>query len=759
MAKVQAVKALIHIYGVVQGVGFRPFVARLAKEYKITGSVKNVLGHVVIEACADEGSMADFVKAIEARKPEGSRISGMQQHTQPWPEGEEYPGSFAILSSGQEGEGPVMPTPDLAVCKDCLRELHTPGDPRYLNPFISCTNCGPRYTIMRGIPYDRVNTAMDAFPMCPLCGAQYKDQEDRRYHAQTVCCNKCGPALSYLDRDAKLSGGQALGSAITALLRQEIIAIKGIGGYHFACTPFHGDTVARLRSLKGRERKPFAVMFENLASLREYCFVSPLEEELLTSPARPIVLLARKPSPISQAVYTTSPYIGAFLPYTPMQQLILSKTGPLIMTSANVTSLPIIKDDGEMLAFFKENQDLGGVLYHDREILRRLDDSVMQVVLAEAHMIRRARGYTPLFLHVQDGGLPLLACGAQEKNAVCLYKDGFLYPSQEIGGLDSLETLDVYKETVLDSQSLLNITPKRIVCDLHPDYESTRYAQSLGLPVLQVQHHFAHIASVMAEHGLTEPVIGVSFDGTGYGIDGTVWGGEFLLTTPEGFTRAGHLKPVSMLGGDESVRQGWKSAACFKHNAGLSPADSRESLVYAALTQRVNTIKSSSMGRLFDGVSAILHICQESQYDGQCAIELENAAAGFDTQGQAVQEPFPYDIREEEDKYIVDFSPCVREIHCLFEMGAGTGELAYRFHITVCRMVVDMCERLAEKFGLRKIALGGGVFLNRILVENTVPALKRAGFEVYMNHMVSPGDGGLALGQAYIGLHSKQGGA
>lgn len=756
MVKVQAVMATVEIYGVVQGVGFRPYVARLAREFRLVGSVKNVMGHVVIKAAGDEDCITRFIQAIEARKPEGSQISSLSQHMQPLDGWGGIPAGFVILGSGSEGEGPVMPTPDLAVCSDCLRELYTPGDPRYLNPFISCVSCGPRYTVMRSIPYDRVNTSMDEFPMCTLCEAQYKEPDDRRYHAQTVCCNDCGPTLYYRGRDELKEGGTALEKAVEALLRKEIVAIKGIGGYHFACSPFCGDTVQRLRALKGRERKPFAVMFENLASLKEHCAVSPKEEALLTSSARPIVLLRRKPSPICQGVYTASPYLGAFLPYTPLQHMILRQTGPLIMTSANVTSLPIIKDDLEMLPFFEQHGELGGVLYHDRAILRRLDDSVAQVILDQVHMIRRARGYAPLSFPSAAGGNPLIALGAQEKAAVCLYRDGYLYPSQEIGGLDSLETVEAYKEAVADMQSLLHIEPKLAVCDMHPDYESTRFAKSLGMQLVLVQHHFAHTAAVMAEHRISDTVIGVSFDGTGYGTDGTVWGGEFLIVSPDRFIRAGHIKAVWMIGGDESVLKGWKSAACLKLDAGLPPAGSREELVYAAINHQVNVIRSSSMGRVFDGVSAILSICEESQYDGQCAIELENAAAGYTNQDAMQAEPFPFDIREEDGQYTADLAPCIREIYSLREKGGSAGELAYRFHLTVCRLTYVMCEKLSKRYGIKKIALGGGVFMNRILTENTVPLLEKAGFEVYMNHMASPGDGGLALGQAYIGLHDRK---
>ncbi len=758
MAKVQAVKSIIEIYGVVQGVGFRPYIARLAKEFHLSGSVKNVTGHVVIEAAGDEENLARFIRAIEVRKPEGSHISSLRHHIQPFPGGEEFPADFAILESGHEGEGPVMPTPDLAVCKDCLRELYTPGDPRYLNPFISCTNCGPRYTIMRCIPYDRINTSMDGFPMCTLCGTQYKEPEDRRYHAQTVCCNRCGPTLFYRDRNELKDGSSALKKAIEDLQNKKIITIKGIGGYHFACSPFDEDAIARLRILKGRECKPFAVMFKDIAEIKEYCDVTKKEEDLLTSSARPIVLIPRKPSPILKGVYTSSPYLGAFLPYTPLQHLILHQTGPLIMTSANLTSLPIIKDDSQMLPFFEHHGELAGILYHDREILRRLDDSVAQVILHQIQMIRRARGYTPLSFPALESGPPLLALGAQEKNTVCLYREGYLYPSQEIGSLDSLETTGVYRETVYDMQSLLHIKPELAVCDMHPEYESTRFAKSLGLPLLMVQHHFAHTAAVMAEYQITDTVIGISFDGTGYGTDGTIWGGEFLIASKDRFIRAGHIKAIHMLGGDESVLQGWKSAACLKFDAGLPPSGCREELVYAAIHHQVNVIRSSSMGRVFDGVSALLNICSESQYDGQCAIELENTAANYAKQNSLVAEPFPFDIYEEGGQYIAHLSPCIREICALREKGGDAGNLAYRFHITICRLIEAMCEKLSSKYGIRKVAIGGGVFLNRILTEHTVPLLERAGFEVYMNHMVSPGDGGLALGQAYIGLHSNKGG-
>lgn len=752
-------KAYARIQGVVQGIGFRPFVARLAKEHGIAGFVKNESGHVLIEAAGEEGSLLQFLEEIQSRRPAGSHIARFEKRMAPLAQGEASPSGFAILKSGEGGgEGLVMPSPDIALCEDCLRELFTPGDPRYRNPFISCTNCGPRFSILRRIPYDRAHTAMDIFPMCPLCQRQYTDPEDRRFHAQTVCCNDCGPKLFYEGRREAGEGEGALQFAVAALKRKEIIAIKGIGGYHFTCDPFDEDSITRLRALKGREHKPFAVMFENLKELSEYCEITSEEEELLKSPARPIVLLMRKrSSDLAPGVCAASPYLGAFLPYTPLQHLILRETGPLVMTSANYTSLPIMKDDGPMLAFFKEHQELGGVLYHDRAILRRLDDSVAAVVAGEAQLIRRARGYVPFPFSGFGEDMPdMIALGPQEKNTVCVHTAGYIYPSTETGDLDSMEAVDFFRETAIDMQRTLKVAPKLVACDLHPGYESTKYAQELGLPVLQVQHHFAHTASVMAEHGLTSRLIGVAFDGTGYGEDGTVWGGEFLIASPEGFTRAGHLKAVKLLGSDESVRQGFKSAACMRYDAGIfpsAPPGSREALLQAAWKNNVNTIRSSSMGRLFDAASSILGVCHESHYGGQCAIELENAAARCLAQGGEGAGPFSYDITEEDGQFIADMAPCIRELYQRREAGEDPGMLALRFHRTVIGMTVDMCMRLGEKYGLREIALSGGTFLNRILVTELLPLLQKAGFTVYRNRQLPPGDGCVSLGQAYHALH------
>lgn len=742
MAARQTVKAYIRAYGVVQGVGFRPFVAKLAQECGIRGSVQNRQGHVLIEAVGTAESIAAMTHAISLRPPAAAAVIRVTREDAPGDFA--MPDAFVIVPSEQDGEGPLMPSPDLAICGDCLKELFTPGDPRYLNPFISCTHCGPRFSIMWQMPYDRESITMDTFAMCPLCQGQYRNITDRRFHAQTVCCNACGPALAYQSR----KGSQGLDGAVLDIKANQIVAVKGIGGYHLACSPFDAAAVARLRLLKGREDKAFAVMFETLEQVRAVCHVSAGEEALLTSAARPIVLLKRKPCGIASNVYGKSPYLGVFLPYTPLQYLLLKQTGPLIMTSANVSSLPIIKDDAEMAAFFEKHSEVMGVLSHDREILRRLDDSVVMEVLGQPLLLRRARGYAPLPLVLAGAQKPFMALGAQEKNALCLLKDGFAYLSQETGDLDTEQVQAFYQDTADDLQRLLRLRPEKVVCDKHPGYFTSAWAQTLELPVLAVQHHHAHIASVMAEHGLSDKVIGVAFDGTGYGDDGTIWGGEFLLASKDGYSREGHLKTVPFLGGDQSVRQASTSAFCLMADAGIKTDDPAGKLVQAAVNAGVNVIGSSSMGRVFDAVSAMTNICQTSRYGGQAAVELENAAA----RAQGESGPFPYDINEQDGCLIADLAPTVREIYDLKTQSAEA--VAYGFHVTIAHLIRDMCLRLSKKHGVDKVALGGGVFQNRLLLELTVPMLQSAGLTVFRNLAVPPGDGGLALGQAQIALWS-----
>lgn len=754
-------KATLTIDGVVQGVGFRPFIARLAREHGLGGYVRNEGGHVLVEAVGAKDALLRLIQAIETSAPRASRIVRLDRFVEPMPIGETAPDRFLIMPSGQAA-GAILPTPDIAMCDDCLRELFTSEDPRFLNPFISCAQCGPRYSILKRLPYDRQNTAMNRFPLCDLCTAQYINPADRRYHAQTVCCNHCGPELCWQGRqDMQVTtGSDALAMAAYRLAQGSIIAVKGIGGYHFACDATRGDTVAALRTLKGREGKPFAVMFPNLEALQSHCEVDAQEQTLLTGPERPIVLLRRRMgSGIANEVYTTSTYLGAFLPYTPLQHLLLRTVSPLVMTSSNPSGLPIFIGDAEMLRFAADNERCAGVLYNNRVILRRLDDSVVSAVNGETQFARRARGFVPLPIpFAKEDSSAVLALGAQQKNTICLSAGGQMYPSTEIGDLDHLETMAIYRDTITEMETLLDIRPDIAVCDLHPEYESTHYARDIGLPVLGVQHHFAHIASVLAEWDRTDPVIGVAFDGTGYGLDGTVWGGEFLIASPKGFTRVGHIKPIRFVGSDESVRQGWKSAACILYDAGLldTVADERYPALKAALDGGFNSIRSSSMGRAFDAVSSILGICHESTYEGQCAIELENAAAL--AQPDAPVLGFPFNVRKEATGLVADLASCFRQLVERWEAGEARNLLALQFHFTVCKLIVDTCVMLREQYGINTVALSGGVFHNKILLTHLLPMLEQTGFETLMNRLVPPGDGGISLGQAYIArcVHGKR---
>lgn len=758
--KTELYKATIRIAGIVQGVGFRPFTARLAEEYRLSGYVKNRSGHVLIEAVGERSALEGFLNDISERRPSGSFLASVASEFVPAPP--DAPLGFLILPSDEAEGAAVMPSPDIAVCDDCLSELFTEGDPRYLNPFISCTNCGPRFSIIKKIPYDRQSTSMDAFPMCPLCAREYKDPKNRRFHAQTVCCNACGPALFYTGRNGVAKGASALEAAVRALSGGKIIAVKGIGGYHLATSPFSAESVKELRTLKGREQKPFAVMFPCLASIREHCEVSEPEAALLNSSARPIVLLDRLPSTIAEVVYGSSRSMGAFLPYTPLHHLLLKETGPVVLTSANPSGLPIMKDDAEALAFFERNDLLSGVLWNDREIVRRLDDSVAAVVGKKVRLLRRARGYVPFPTRLagyESGFPPIFCAGAQEKSAFCLIQGGFAYVSAETGALDTQEAVSVYESAVPDMERTLQITPALIACDPHPYYEATRYAQKRGLPVVFIQHHFAHIASVMAEHGLKSGVLGAAFDGTGYGLDGTIWGGEFILAQNGGFERAGHLKAVKLFASDDSVRQAWKSALCYLYDAGLYDEarahayGAHAELIGAALDANVNTLFSSSMGRAFDAVSSLLNICHESGYDGQSAIELENSAARYQKEAKlANAAPLPYAMNEDEFGPVIDLAPTFAALCAEKKRGVSADELAYRFHLTVCAFTLEAFRALREKTGLYAAALSGGVFQNRVLSETLEPMLERAGFSVYRNDAYPAGDGCIPLGQGYAAL-------
>ncbi len=743
----------ITIWGIVQGVGFRPFVTKLAGKMNIDGSIINMGGFVQL-IISGEASRTDlFLERIQREKPTASEIVRVQREEIPFVKME----GFTIEESEIKNDEIGMIPADMAICDDCLAEFYDPANPRYKHPFISCTVCGPRYTIIDSLPYDRENTTMRDFSMCDFCNDQYNDKDGRRFHSQTISCHDCGPMAEFHGRDGVISEQYYFGD-------DEVIALKGTGGYYFVCSPFSEKAVRDLRDIKVREEKPFAVMFKDMESIREYCIAGSEEEMLLTSSKRPIVLLEKKDDikePLMvEGVCRSSRYIGAFLPSFGLQYLLIDKKGPLIMTSANLSDLPIIYNDEEMLNLMKIQSKLVGVLLNKREIRMSLDDTVARVIDRQTQLTRRSKGYAPIPIYVKKpGGLDkthqMVAVGGQLKSAFSLSKGNFSYVSQYFGDLDSMESRSIYENNFHRMKKFFGIDPDMVLCDMHPLYHTTKYAEKYvedenrlrpddrKIELLKVQHHHAHIASVMAEHGLSGPVIGVSFDGTGYGTDGNIWGGEFLICHEEKFERFSHLKYVDMIGGDSSMKAGWKSAVSHIMAQTEDQADDNERIldikeiidysirektlsefrdiptVEAAIKNKINTVKTSSTGRLFDGVASLLGIHHINRYEGECAIMLENAAY------EASKHPG-------ENK---------------------ANDLALKFHIDVAKMILTECQRIRSEHRINNVALSGGVFQNKILMERTLELLRSEGFEVYYNSAVPTNDGGISLGQNFIGMH------
>ncbi len=741
----------ITVYGMVQGVGFRPFVYHIAQKYKIRGTVRNIGGVVEIIASSTEAGIVRFLEELRTGPGEGSEVLQITQEDTIMATCDD----FCIIKSSETEEISILP-PDLPVCGKCEKEFEDRYNRRFLHPFISCVSCGPRYTIMEKIPYDRENTSMKDFDMCPQCMEEYRTPGDRRFHAQTISCHDCGPGLIFrhqkrLEGTIEITGDMAFHEAVILLNRGGVIAVKGIGGYHFVCSPFMEDAVINLRKLKVREEKPFAVMFEHIESAKEYCSITKEEEDLLLSRARPIVLLYQK-KPMPEAVTKGGVYCGAFLPYTPIQMYLLKQCGPLIMTSANLSDRRIIKEEAEL--FDLSSPFLDGVLYHHRRIVRSVDDSVARVIDQKPQLLRRSRGYVPFPVYLPEGGnkLQIFSAGSDMKAAFCLYRGGNAVVSQYFGDLVEESVLTDYETCVEDLSGLLGLKPDLAVCDLHPGYHSAGYARRLGIPVLCVQHHHAHICSVMAEHDIKGRVIGIAFDGTGYGEDGKLWGGEFMICEGAEWQRVGHLLYQPIIGGDASMRDAKKTSVCFLINSGLSEyiCDDRKEVIQAAIHHKINTIQTSSMGRLFDAVAAILNISDENCYEGACAVLLEKEAL---LANQRHQEPHRLDFKilKKDDMIIVDPAPLLKEL-CLRKGRIDRGALALGFHHAIVHMMVEVCSLLRSQAGTNQIAFSGGVFQNLILTELSLIRLREAGFVVYTNSAVPPNDGGISLGQTYIGV-------
>ena len=741
-----------------QGVGFRPFVFRLATEMGLSGWVRNYAGGVEIEACGTEERLAHFVRRIKSEAPPLAVISGFERHAVP---DEDCVAGFRIMQSSEGGERTALISPDAALCHDCLRELFDPADRRYLHPFITCTNCGPRYSIITDIPYDRPNTTMAGFPLCPDCLREYHDPLDRRFHAQPLACHLCGPHVWLEDcSGSRLSNGNdAVAAAAGHLRNSAVMAVKGIGGYHLAVDACNHEAVRRLRERKKRDEKPFAVMVPDLAAARRFAHLDEMEERLLSSPESPIVIVRRREDcGISELVAPGNSLIGLLMPYTPLHHLLLRGSGcrALVMTSANLSDEPIVFQDDDA------RRRLGAVtdyfLMHERPIHISSDDSVMRVFQGRPLFYRRARGYVPRPVILPFECPPVLATGAELKSCICLARGNQAIISQHIGDLQSDRVYDSFRHIVQQMSRLFDITPVIAACDQHPDYLSSVYAGESGLPVFTVQHHHAHLAACMAENRLEGEVLGIIFDGTGYGTDNTVWGGEFLLGGYGGFRRAGHFRQVRMPGGDSAVREPWRMALAFLHQAlgtdGLTldhPVAGRlnefERDIFITMLERgLNSPLTSSCGRLFDAVAALLEVRQNVTYDGQAAIELE-ALAELSVDSQLL----PYEIVTGASGLLqVDFSNLFLAILKDRRAGISGPDLARRFHATVAQASVEACSRIARDNQIDRVALSGGVFQNRLLSEMVYTGLINEGLQVFTHRLTPPNDGCIAFGQAAI---------
>lgn len=738
----------IRITGIVQGVGFRPFVYKLAQQYALTGWVQNDSEGVLLEVQGSEQNMVCFQAALVRETPPLAsidRVLTIPLTVVP----EEY---FFIRHSTAAAAKLALVSPDMAVCPECLADITDKHNRRYGYAFTNCTNCGPRYSIIADVPYDREKTSMRPFGMCPQCAAEYRDPLDRRFHAQPNACPVCGPHYRLLDREGQELDGDWCARVRGRIGSGDIIAIKGIGGFHLACDARQEAAVATLRQRKLREEKPFAVMCGSLAAARELCDISEEAEQLLESSIRPIVLLPKRPGLVlAEQVAPGNAYLGVMLPYTPLHYTLLAPGDVWVMTSGNHSDEPIAYEDADARQRLAAIADY--FLVYNRTIVRRVDDSVVRVFNGQTQLLRRSRGMAPAPLAVAGAGPTILAGGGEQKNTFCLLKGSQAFVSEHIGDLANMAVLASYEQAIAHYQQLFAAVPAVTAYDLHPEYLSTKYILSLPLTSIGVQHHHAHIASVLAEHGLDEPVIGVAFDGTGYGADGNLWGGEFLLADCRQFTRLAHCSYLPLPGGSKAIQEPWRLAAWLAYEQHgwsgveavlpLRPAlPNGWQLAIEAARQGLNTPLTSSAGRLFDAAAALLGVRTHCHYEGQAAIELEQLAVGCT--GQL----WPYQLLDGPVSQL-DFKPTFAALMTGAARGQSKGELAASFHRTVAAALVNMTRRLCRQTGIKKVVLSGGVFQNILLLTEVMTALQ-PDYEVLINRKVPPNDGGLALGQAVI---------
>ncbi len=746
-------RAEIAITGIVQGIGFRPYIYNLAQKHTIRGWVLNNGNGVFIDAEGEDGNLQKFIQDIPKLAPSLARIESLRvKFLKPLG----YP-SFEIRKSKETQEKFVLISPDVSTCDQCLSELLSPQNFRYRYPFINCTLCGPRFTIIKDIPYDRHKTTMASFKMCNLCQSEYENPSDRRFHAQPNACPACGPSLRLVDREGKEIPGDPIEETLTLFEKGRIVAIKGLGGFHLACDAKNQEVVSTLRSRKYREDKPFAVMCQDIEEVQNHCELSLEEENLLLSTARPIVILRRKKGcGIAPAVAPYQNTLGVMLPYSPLHYLLFQGSlKTLVMTSGNITDEPICYKNEE--AFQRLSRIADYFLFHNREIHMRCDDSVTRVFEGKPYILRRSRGYVPYPIKLSFPIEMILACGGELKNTFCLTRDQYAFVSHHIGDLENLETLTSFEEGIEHFKRLFSIEPKALAYDLHPDYLSTKYALSIpDLPKVGVQHHHAHIVSCMAENGLEGEVIGVALDGTGYGTDGTLWGGEFLKVSLKDFIRLAHLKQVPMPGGAMAIKEPWRMAMVYLEEAFgeewpeleidfVKRIDTKKTEVLKMMIKRgLNTPFSTSMGRLFDAVSSLLSIRDYVNYEGQAAIELEMIA------DKDVKASYSFHFVQKEGPIEIDLSQMIREIIYDLREGISAPEISGKFHQTISRLIIEMCNLIRDREGLNRVVLSGGVFQNMFLLSRVIEGLKESGFEVYTHHLLPTNDGGICLGQAVI---------
>lgn len=741
----------LKVEGIVQGVGFRPFVYQLANRFGLKGEVANTSSGVSIHIEGLKDEIEPFCRDLVQKRPPLAHITEVSIHPKPVKGFK----NFSIIKSRPETLRSALISPDVSVCDDCLQELFNPADRRFKYPFINCTNCGPRYTIIDDIPYDRPNTSMKHFLMCHKCQTEYDDPANRRFHAQPNACAVCGPHVSLYDNTRQMIDVPDAIEKTAELLKQGYIAaIKGLGGFHLAADAENNEAVARLRQRKHREEKPFAVMSYDLECISRYAHIEPEEKALLTSLQRPIVLLRKKiPNTISEGVSPGNKYFGTMLPYTPLHSLLLNHGfNALVMTSGNLSEEPIAIDNED--AFERLGNIADYFLIHNRDIYLRSDDSIVRQTSGAPRFFRRSRGYVPVPIFLNKKFPSILACGAELKNTVCVTKENRAFLSQHIGDLENLSTFEFLSMTIEHMKRILDVDPVIIAFDLHPDYLSTRYAlEQVNVEKIQVQHHHAHIVSCMAENRIDGPVIGLSFDGTGYGSDGTIWGGEILVAEAGRFSRAAHLSYTAMPGSAAAIKEPWRMAVSYLYEA-FGDAfwnlnlpvlkeieDKKIKIMVDMISKKVNSPLTSSLGRLFDGIASIVGLRNHVHYEGQAAMELEMTA------GESIREAYDYEWVSD-GAYRILTEPIVRNVVEDMNKNVPVAKISSKFHFTLICLFSDLCDVIRKDTGLNRVALSGGVFQNAMLLAGLIPVLEKKGFNVYTHQLVPTNDGGISLGQA-----------